>query len=163
MSASPAVRHLPVDLPEPAQAPGRATLREHLEVRAMLEVESARLAAERRTPEDLQALRAALSLRGAQVNKRRRSVFVEHDLAFHRAVVDAAHNPALTKLYAFFERAVRSTVRATLEVEGLPEPDYEAHLRVFDAIERRQPQAAVEAARALLQPVLDALDAPGPA
>ncbi|RDI01777.1 GntR family transcriptional regulator [Caldimonas thermodepolymerans] len=144
----------------------RATLREHLEVRAMLEVEAARLAARRRTPEDLEAIRAALLLRGERLNRRRPSVFVEHDLAFHRAVVAAAHNAALAKLYQFFERAVRSTVRATLELKGLPEPDYPAHVAVCEAIARRNEQAAVEAARALLQPILDSLDpvpAPPPA
>ena len=140
----------------------RATLREHLEVRAMLEVEASRLAARRRTPEDLERIRAALSLRGEHLNRRRPSVFVEHDLAFHRAVVDAAHNPALAKLYAFFERAVRQTVRATLEMGGLPEPDYLAHVAVCDAIARRNEAAAVDAARALLQPILEALD-PAPA
>ncbi|AKJ26925.1 GntR family transcriptional regulator [Caldimonas brevitalea] len=151
-----------VDAGDMPQDLSRATLREHLEVRAMLEVESARLAAERRTPEDLEVMRAALSLRGEHPHKRRRSVFVEHDLAFHRAVVEAAHNPALAKLYAFFERAVRSTVRATLEVQGLPEPDYAAHVRVFEAIAERDAEAAVQAARALLQPILDALDPAAP-
>ncbi|MCW7538854.1 FadR family transcriptional regulator [Aquabacterium sp. A7-Y] len=151
-----------VDASDVPQDLSRATLREHLEVRAMLEVEAARLAAERRSADDLEAMRAALSLRGEHLNKRRRSVFVEHDLAFHRAVVEAAHNPALAKLYAFFERAVRATVRATLDLDDLPEPDYAAHLRVFEAISRGNSAAAVDASRALLQPMLDALDPAAP-
>ncbi|MEW6099414.1 MAG: FadR/GntR family transcriptional regulator [Pseudomonadota bacterium] len=147
-----------VDASDVAHGLSRASLREHLEVRAMLEVEAARLAAQRRTPEDLERIRAALSLRGEQRNRRRRSVFVEHDLAFHRAVVEAAHNPALAKLYHFFERAVRATVQATMEASDLPEPDYASHVELCEAIVRQDPEGAVAATRALLQPVLDALD-----
>ena len=154
-----------VDASGVAQDLCRATLREHLEVRAMLEVEAARLAALRRTPEDLERIQAALALRGERAERRRKDVFIEHDLAFHRAVVEAAHNPALAKLYTFFARAVRSTVKATLELKDLPEPDYAAHAAVCDAIARRDPQAAVAASHDLLQPILDALGPPasGPA
>jgi DNA-binding FadR family transcriptional regulator len=155
-----------VDTSDVAHGLSNSSLRENLEVRTMLEVEAARLAAQRRTPEDLDRIMAALALRGERPDRRRQDVFIEHDLAFHRAVVAAAHNAALAKLYQFFERAVRSTVRATLELKGLPEPDYPAHVAVCEAIARRNEQAAVEAARALLQPILDSLDpvpAPPPA
>lgn len=147
-----------VDASSVAQHLSRATLREHLEVRAMLEVEAARLAALRRTPEDLERIQSALALRGERAERGRKDVFIEHDLAFHRAVVEAAHNPALAKLYGFFAGAVRSTVKATMEMDDLPEPDYTAHAAVCDAIARRDPQAAVSASHALLQPILDALD-----
>lgn len=147
-----------LDTTDMAQGLSGASLREHLEVRAMLEVEAARLAAQGRTPEDQERIFAALALRGERPDKRRKDVFIEHDLAFHRAVVDAAHNPALGKLYGFFARAVRATLKGMMARPDLPEPDYAAHAAVAEAIARRDPEGAARAARELLQPILDALD-----
>lgn len=147
-----------IDTSDVAHGLSGSSLRENLEVRAMLEVEAARLAAQRRTPEDLERIMAALALRGERADKRRQDVFIEHDLAFHRAVVDAAHNPALAKLYHFFNRAVRATVKGMLARPDLPEPDYATHAAMAEAIARRDAEAAVQATRDLLQPILDALD-----
>jgi GntR family transcriptional repressor for pyruvate dehydrogenase complex len=61
-----------------------------VEVRLALEVEAAALAAERRTEEDLGALRGALDRMLAMHDP---TGFVEADVAFHQAVIRATHNP----------------------------------------------------------------------
>src|SRR5690606_18100744 len=77
----------------------RSRLRENLEVRRALEMEAARLAALRRTDEDLAEIERALALRDEAWRAQDMGTFVETDFAFHRAVVHATHNPLLIELY----------------------------------------------------------------
>ena len=63
-----------------------------LEVRGALETEAARLAATRRTPADLRAMARALAGRGEVSPTARAREYVDADLVFHRAVVDASRD-----------------------------------------------------------------------
>ena len=78
------------------------------EVRRALEVEGARLAARRRTDEDLRAMAAALAERDLAAVAAREVghwdeswgvAWVEADVRFHQAVIAASHNPMLTEMY----------------------------------------------------------------
>lgn len=133
----------------------RSQLRDKLEVRIMLETEAAKLAARRREPEDLERMTLALDKRArAGDNVRDR---IEHDQAFHTALVAASHNPALTELYSYFAHAVALTIEQTELDSDLPEPSQEDHELLLAAI-RRQDEARAEAlAKALLLPSLEAL------
>jgi DNA-binding FadR family transcriptional regulator len=66
-----------------------------LEAREILEVPSARLAAQRRTPEHLESLRTALEREAGRPGPEGR--FVEHR-TFHQVVVEAAQNPMLSMM-----------------------------------------------------------------
>lgn len=79
----------------------RAAVADVYEVRAMVEVQAARLAAARRTEADITAMRAALELRRTAAGADH-AAFVDADIALHAAVVDAAHNPVLTDLFTEF-------------------------------------------------------------
>ncbi|MFI6904348.1 FadR/GntR family transcriptional regulator [Nonomuraea sp. NPDC050394] len=87
----------------------RAAIGDIYEVRMLVEVQAARLAATRRTDADITALRAALAARrevaaaGAELD----AGFIDADIALHAAVVSAAHNPVLTDLFAEFVPALR--------------------------------------------------------
>lgn len=133
----------------------RSQLRDKLEVRIMLETEAAKLAARRREPEDLQRMTLALDKRArAGDNIRDR---IQHDQAFHTALVAASHNPALAELYNYFAHAVALTIEQTELDSDLPEPSQEDHELLLAAI-RRQDEARAEAlAKALLLPSLEAL------
>jgi GntR family transcriptional repressor for pyruvate dehydrogenase complex len=85
----------------------RAAVTDVYEVRMMVETQAARLAAERRTPADLEALDAALAGRRATTTGSD-AEFIDADIALHAAVVAAAHNPVLTDLFAEFAPALRS-------------------------------------------------------
>ncbi|MFB6887932.1 FadR/GntR family transcriptional regulator [Kitasatospora sp. NPDC056327] len=132
----------------------RSGVRDVLEVRAALETEAARLAALRHTPEDVRRMRAALA-REAEViaahpERAGREATVEHDLEFHTAVVEAAHNPALTEVYRYFGASVRESMRASFGDHDMPEVVVATHEALVDAIESGDPERAERACRALL-------------
>ncbi|RAJ38695.1 DNA-binding FadR family transcriptional regulator [Kitasatospora sp. SolWspMP-SS2h] len=132
----------------------RSGVRDVLEVRAALETEAARLAAERHTAEDLARMRAALereaAVMAAHPERAGREATVEHDLEFHTAVVEAAHNPALTEVYRYFGASVRESMRTAFGDHGMPEVAIATHAALVDAIESRDPERAEAACRALL-------------
>lgn len=133
----------------------RSQLGDQLEVRIMLETEASRLAARRRTDEDLILMTLALDARakaGTDIPGR-----IRHDQAFHRALVAASHNPALTELYDYFSPGVSSTIESTETEPDLPEPSQEDHELLLAAIRRRDEERAQTLAKALLKPSLDAL------
>ncbi|MBT2206922.1 FadR/GntR family transcriptional regulator [Actinomadura sp. NEAU-AAG7] len=128
-----------------------AELVEILEVRRGFEVEAARLAAERRTPEDIAAITTALAERNAAWAAGDHAVFVEADLAFHTAVVDATHNRVLTDLYRDFSAALRASIGAAgilLEHADVP------HGPIASAIEAGDVTAATAATHACLDQIL---------
>lgn len=140
-----------LDLPEDWDAVlRRADLVSVLEARIAIEAEAAGLAAERRTPAELRAIRSALAGREA-----RRTVIEEHvdaDTAFHRAVVTAAHNPVLTELFDSFTPRSRQAMIEMLRIRGSfgSDADHDAHARLLDAIAARDGQAAAGLSRAHL-------------
>src|SRR3954452_15112730 len=87
-----------------------ARIADVIEVRRALEVEAARLAAQRRTPEDMAALDAALVAREAAWAGGGATAFVEADVVLHMAVVAAAHNQVLAELYHDFREALRDSL-----------------------------------------------------
>lgn len=136
----------------------RATLRDHLEVRCLLEVEAARLAARNRSEDDLARLAAALAARGERRRGEPLEDFIERDLAFHHAVVRASGNAALIGLYAYFIDAVRAAIRQTFDDGALPEPDLAAHRAILEAVRAGDAARAGRATRRLLAPLMQALD-----
>ncbi|MBM0260497.1 FadR/GntR family transcriptional regulator, partial [Micromonospora sp. 4G55] len=124
---------------------------EVIEVRRAFEVEAARLAALRRTPEDLAALDAALATREAAWRSGRVAEFVEADAALHTAVVAAAHNGMLAELYASVGTALRSTVAHAMG-DALEPERYVDHGRLVAAIRDGDPARAAIEAGAFLEP-----------
>ncbi|MFE9106391.1 FadR/GntR family transcriptional regulator [Actinomadura geliboluensis] len=138
----------------------RAELIEILEVRRGLEVEAARLAATRRTEADIAAIAVALGRRDAALAAGAHETFVEADLAFHTAVVEATHNRVLTDLYRDFSAALRAsigTAGALLEHTDVP------HGPIAAAVEGGDADAATRATHACLDQILaTALAGPRP-
>ncbi|MFK0194858.1 FadR/GntR family transcriptional regulator [Kitasatospora sp. NPDC090308] len=117
------------------------------EVRAIVEPAGARLAAERRDQADLAALEDALRRMAAAGDDAHAAV--EADLAFHRALLAAAHNELLTRMEVVIEAGLR--VRDHL-VHGSEHGSdaVPAHRAVLDAVRAREPEAAERAVHALL-------------
>lgn len=115
-----------------------------LTVRRGLEVEAARLAAERRTDDDL----ARLTEPTAGTN-------VERAADFHTAVVEAAHNPVLVTLY----RGLAERTVAAMHAPGLPDISGHGHTDLVAAIRDRDPDRAADLAARHLQPLIDAVRA----
>lgn len=134
----------------------RASLRDQFEARCALDVEGARLAATRKTPEIIAGLRMLLAERG-NYEGGDPSDFIERDLAFHKAVIAASGNRAMIEIYDFFSTSITETIAATLGKE-IPEPDMQAHQTIIDAIETGNADKADAAVRRFMAPILFALD-----
>ncbi|MEV4295211.1 FadR/GntR family transcriptional regulator [Microbispora rosea] len=117
----------------------RAAVADVYEVRMLVEVQAARLAARRRTPDDVTALHAALEARRAAARDGD-AAFVDADIALHAAVVAAAHNPVLTDLFAEFVPRLREGLVALVDLLDLraddPNPGDDTHAAFVDAVER---------------------------
>ncbi|OKH99868.1 GntR family transcriptional regulator [Streptomyces sp. CB02923] len=142
----------------------RAGVRDVLELRIALEAEAARLAAQRHQPADLERMRAALDAQagleadGEPPRGGDLELYADHDVAFHRAVVEAAHNTALTATYTWFSSSVREALVSSLGDDQMPRIVHGDHLAVLEAIASGDPEAAEKAARALLEPPKQAVE-----
>ncbi|MFI7129986.1 FadR/GntR family transcriptional regulator [Nonomuraea sp. NPDC050153] len=132
----------------------RAAITDVYEVRMMVETQAARMAAQRRTEEDVAALEEALEAR-ARAAAQDDAAFVDADIALHAAVVAAAGNPVLTDLFAEFAPALREGLIGLVEVLGLRSadrnPGHDTHAALVAAV--RDGDAA--AAGAILQAELE--------
>ncbi|UZJ32912.1 FadR/GntR family transcriptional regulator [Streptomyces endophytica] len=115
----------------------RAAVGDVYEVRAMVEVQAAQLAAVRRTDEDVAALSTALEGRRTAAGSGT-AAFVDADIALHAAVVAAAHNPVLTDLFTEFVPALRQGLIDLVELLDLrgrdPQPGDARHAALVDAV-----------------------------
>jgi GntR family galactonate operon transcriptional repressor len=118
------------------------------EVRGIVEPAGARLAATRRSEADLDALRAALRAM-ADAGSDAGAVVVA-DLAFHRALLDAAHNELLSRMEVVIVAGLRArdlfVHRGEHWTDSVP-----VHRAILDAIETGDADAAGQAVRALLE------------
>lgn len=133
--------------------PDPAFLQDLSEVRFIIEPEAARLAAKRRTSADLLAMEQALeemAAAGVRPGDVRPDEVVVADLAFHRALLGAAHNEVLSRLEAVIEAGLR--IRDQLVHGGGRGADaLDVHRAVFEAVAGADAEAAASAARRLLQ------------
>ncbi|MEV7770983.1 FadR/GntR family transcriptional regulator [Kitasatospora sp. NPDC086791] len=123
----------------------RAELAHVYEVRTMVEVQAARLAATRRTEADLATLDATLAARHA-AGGADDAAFVEADIALHTAVVAAAHNPVLDDLFAQFAPVLREQLVTLVGLfdlrAGDPNQGYDAHAALVRAVHDGDQEAA---------------------
>jgi DNA-binding FadR family transcriptional regulator len=121
------------------------------ELRLALEAAAARLAATRRSAQDLRLLETALRRREASWSSGDAEAFVLNDAAFHQAVMAASHNRVLSDLYADLGEVLRAELRETVG-PVLEEHRYVTHDGILDAIRAGDGErAAAEAANALQQ------------
>lgn len=128
-----------------------------LEVRAALEAEAARLAAERRTASDVEALGRALVARERAWATGELGPWVDADLDLHVGVVDAAHNPFLSRVYRGFLDELRASIEASV-ADGLTGTTHIDHSALVAAIRAGDSAAAVECVRAVIHEVHAATD-----
>ncbi|MET8076905.1 FCD domain-containing protein [Streptomyces sp. NPDC005303] len=132
----------------------RAAVTDVYEVRMAVEVHAARLAARRRTPEDVAAMELALEGRRA-ASTSCDAAFVDADITFHAAVVAAAHNPVLADLFREFSPVLREGLVELLALTGLRDHDPntadEAHAALVRAVAHADAEGAAEILRAELE------------
>lgn len=128
-------------------------VRSLFELRGVVEPAAAALAAARRTPADVKAMRDALAAmaRLSLATEEGRSA----DRDFHDAILVATRNPALVVLSSSIGAAVNQTTLFKQRARGLPRDPIPDHRRVLDAIAAGDADAAQAAMRILVDLALD--------
>ena len=126
----------------------REAVKQLVEVRRALEAEAAELAALRRTPAQVQAIRAALLAVDAATAANDNGV--EEDVRFHRTIAEAADNPFLMGTLDYLAQFQRGSIRVTRANEARRE-DFtrevrQEHLAILQAIEAGDAVRARDAA-----------------
>lgn len=138
----------------------RAAVADVYEVRTLMEVEAAQLAARRRTAADLIAIDAALAERRA-AGSGGTAAFVDADIALHAAVVAAAYNPVLTALFTEFVPALRQGLIDLVDLldlrSGDPHHGDAGHAALVESITQGDPEAAGHTVRDELNRTLSQL------
>jgi DNA-binding FadR family transcriptional regulator len=132
--------------------PSAAIVQGLFELRLIVEPAAAALAAERRTPEQLERMRDALGrmeLRTLQTEDGRIA-----DRDFHQAVLEATANPPLISLASTIGAGVRWTTRYKQRKEKLPPDPMPEHWAVFAAVEAGDTEEARRAMTVLVQHAL---------
>lgn len=119
------------------------TFQDVYEVRRMIEVEAAGLAAERASAEDYRAMEHAIA--GMEAHKDDPEAYTHHDVAFHAAVAAATHNDLLAVLLSPVSDLLTEMVRASLHAPGAAAEGLAHHRNVLSALYGRDPKEAREA------------------
>lgn len=138
-----------------ASSPSAELVAQMVELRRMIEPAAARLAAERRRADELEAIAAAFAAMQAALDDD--TAYYQADLAFHRAVFRASGNPFVDRLGAIvavilevsFRLQRRSLIPA---VAGLA-----LHAPVLEAIRAQNPARAEAAMRAIIDAAAEEL------
>ncbi|TDC73220.1 FadR family transcriptional regulator [Streptomyces hainanensis] len=122
-----------------------ALLRDTGELRRIVEPEAARLAAGRARPADVAALYEALATMEVAAARPGRGGYVEADIAFHRALLDASGNRLLGSLGRAIDIALEHSFAVSTRTPGAVASSLPAHRAIVAAVEAGDPAAAAAA------------------
>ena len=111
-----------------------------IELRQDLEIASARHAAERAAPSDLEDLARCLGRMRAALDDP--AEFVDADVEFHLLTANAGRNSVIVELLASVRSLLRVWVSRAVAEESSLSGTLHEHERVFDAIAQRDPEGA---------------------
>jgi GntR family transcriptional repressor for pyruvate dehydrogenase complex len=115
------------------------------EIRRILEVEIAGLAAERRTAEDLEEMGDIL--RQASQIQDDQTCFPECDVAFHAALARATHNELFPLLLDSMADVMVKVRQLGFEVPGMPLRALKHHSAIYEQVKAGDPEGARQAMR----------------
>lgn len=121
-----------------------ASLAEMLEFRAIVEIESARLAALRATQQDIGRMQDILE--NMEKSKGDHKKFAAEDLNFHTALALATHNSVVMKVNAIMHDMLRTAMEEIVDHTGFDDGLY-YHGRILDAIIAKNEKLSVETMR----------------
>lgn len=121
--------------------------RKFLEARRVVEVAVAELAAQRRSVEDLTALREALADMRSAATAEDVDGFVAADIAFHQRILDAADNAFIASLFDPLSQILRLTRHQTSSHAPVRAHAIEHHQRIYDALAKKNSIRAGKAMR----------------
>lgn len=118
---------------------GARRISDLMEVRELLEPAIAALAAQRATPEHLEAMQQAVEIMDASFDDPER--FVEADLDFHLALAEGTGNPLIPLLLDPIIDLLREHRIQVFRVGGAARGQFH-HKRILEAVRQRDPEAA---------------------
>lgn len=111
-----------------------------VEVRAILEIEIAALAAARATEKEIAAMREAIRVMDENLDNA--DGFITGDNSFHEALAQATQNALILILLKSIVHLLSEQRKQIFEVEGGPTRGQIHHRRILESIIRRDPQTA---------------------
>lgn len=117
-----------------------ATVEDLMEVRRALEMQTARLAAERATEEDIAEMKRILQR--MEESEHDPETYPENDLKFHFALATATHNPLFLILLDPLNDALLEGIKLASQLEGVPEEGYQFHRRILEKVIARDGRGA---------------------
>ena len=119
------------------------------EVRSMIEVEAAGLAAERATAQDIAKIQEAIKGMHSAGNESKR--YAEYDVAFHTAIAQATHNDLISVLLGPISDLLAEMVRVSLNAPNAVDEGLAHHRHILQHIQDHNREAAQEAMRAHIE------------
>lgn len=121
-----------------------ATVHELCELRAMLEAESAALAAERAAPEELQRIQAAIELHYRPGDRATYEAYLDSNLVFHKEVARASHNNRLLEMVMTVLNELQRPLYLGLDIGLDAKAATQEHVVLFAAIKAGKADRARE-------------------
>lgn len=119
---------------------GDASFEQLMELRRMTEGDMASLAAQNRTNEDVESMRAAIAT--AAENLDDYATCMDADLAFHMALARATHNPFVLAFVQPINVVLRDVYRKPIEYLATQSDTVAEHSAIVDAVAGRDVEAA---------------------
>lgn len=158
-SLSPVIIHWRLEGPQRV-----AQLREVSELRRGVEPQAAWLAAQRATPEQIERLRTAAAGMAQTGPKGELRAYLEHDIVFHRTLLEASGNALLAGFAPFVAEALTGRTDHDLMPDIPEQGAIDWHVEVAAAIADGHPELAEETTRRIVteaQAAMDEIDAAG--
>lgn len=121
------------------------TLREHYEIRQLLEPRAASLAAEKATSETVEALQEQISNFAVSAEADDLAGMILADAEFHRILAQATQNRLLSFLMDTISRYLHEGWKGVLPIPGRADNTIREHEHIVQAIEDKDPAAAKRA------------------
>ncbi len=130
---------------------GMIAVDEYYELRILLEAEAASLAAEHITDEEIEQIREYVEESGRSVADGK--LFISYDLKIHEAIFAATKNLILERIISSFRGFAQSSRDLTSNYRELRELAHIGHRKIFEALEKRDKEAAMKSMREHLKQV----------
>jgi GntR family transcriptional repressor for pyruvate dehydrogenase complex len=119
---------------------GDGDLRQLFEVRKVLEVEMAGLAAARRSDEDIERMQGAIEAMDEGLASAER--YIAGDLEFHQSVVAATGNRIARSMMHAIRDVMRRALLSIYQIPGSPERSMQEHRQILEAVIAGRPDEA---------------------
>jgi GntR family transcriptional repressor for pyruvate dehydrogenase complex len=115
------------------------------EIRRMIEVETAGLAAERATDEDIARLQNTIE--GMSAHRQDLDAYIEYDHAFHERLAEATHNSLFNVLLGPISDLLHQVILVSAQAPGAVDAGVTHHRNILKKVRQHDPKAAQQAMR----------------